>query len=88
MMSSKADVGELTRELIRMAREVDEEIKKNDEYAFAFGMPVATGSLIGMMSMMYDRLPDDDFLKEFIPRQLKERIDEIGAEAVMKKLES
>lgn len=85
---SKVDVGELTRDLIRMAREVDEEIKKNDQYAFAFGMPTATGVLIGMMGMMYDRIPDDDFLKEFIPRRLKEGIDEIGAEAVMKKLES
>lgn len=87
-MMSENSVGELTRELLRMAREVDEEVKKNDEFAFAFGMPIATGVLLGMMDMMYDRLPDDDFLKEFIPRHLKDKIDEIGQEAVMEKLKS
>jgi hypothetical protein len=39
-------------------------------------------------NVMFKSLPEDDFLKTYIPEKLKELEDEIGQKAVMAKLES
>lgn len=87
-MSDSENVSKLTQTLLRNARKVDLEIEKLDKYAFQTGMPIATGTLIALMSAMYVRLPEDDFLKGFVPQLLQEKIDELGEEAVMAKLRS
>jgi hypothetical protein len=45
-------------------------------------------NIFAYFSVMFKSLPEDDFLKTYIPEKLKELEDEIGQKAVMAKLES
>ncbi len=79
---NKEDFGKLVSKLLHDARDFDR------AYDYGYKNAEASGVLISIVSELYVRLKDDDFLATFYPEYLQERIDEIGQEAVMKKLAS
>jgi hypothetical protein len=79
---NKDEFGKLVSRLLRDAREYDR------THDYSYKTADASGVLISIVSELYNRLKDDDFLASFYPEYLQERIDEIGQEVVMEKLES
>ena len=80
---TRDDISELVSELFREAKEVDD---ANDSYSCE--VATAHGMTRALFAAMWDALPDDAFLKDWVPKMLLEETDEMGQRAVMKKLES
>tara|TARA_R110000851_G_scaffold105786_1_gene224430 strand:- start:8 stop:244 length:237 start_codon:yes stop_codon:yes gene_type:complete len=68
--------------------ELQKEAGKYDDEFGGFELALITGVISAYTNMMYRELPDDHFLKEHIPAQLADKLDDIKQRAVMKKLES
>lgn len=87
-MSEARDISKLTQRLLREARKAEEEARARDPYAYCDAMSIAVGTLMSHMQSLYDRLAEDDHMREFLPRSMQDAIDEIGQTAVMEKLKS
>lgn len=75
------DIGELITQLIEEADSHDAEFRGHETAS-------VNGILISYFKSMYGDLPDDNFLKEYIPTQLAKEINDIKERSVMKKLAS
>jgi len=74
--------------LIRIAKKADEEAAKRIGYNYAENVGDVHATIFAYFGVMFEALPEDDFLKTYIPEKLKELEDEIGQKAVLAKLES
>jgi hypothetical protein len=75
------DIGSLIDQLRNEADKYDAEFRGYELSGVNAAINVFTRA-------MYDELPADNFLKEYFPTVLAQRLDEIKERAVMKKLES
>jgi hypothetical protein len=75
--------------LVRAAKKADAEAaKRSGGYNYADNVNDVHADVFAYFNVMFKALPEDDFLKTYIPEKLKELEDEIGQKAVMAKLES
>jgi hypothetical protein len=74
--------------IVALIHELQDEANRYDSEFKGYEAVCVNGILRAYFSLMHDALPDDHFLKEYIPAQLVNEIDEMRERAVMKKLES
>jgi hypothetical protein len=77
----KHDIAALLDELRKEADKYDNEFR-------GYEAVCVNGMLRAYFRSMHEALPDDHFLKEYIPARLAKEIDSIKERAVMKKLAS
>jgi len=76
-------------ELRDLLRELYNEADLYDkENSHGFERAALRGTMYAYFGSIWDALPEDDFLKGYIPEKLAEDIDNLKQRAVMKKLES
>jgi hypothetical protein len=78
----------MTHDILALIQQLQEEADKHDAEFRGYEAVCANGMLRAYFRSMHKALPDDHFLKEYIPAQLAKEIDNIKELAVMKKLES
>jgi hypothetical protein len=83
-----SDLSDQLWALIRNAKKADEEAAKTVGTSYGDNIGDVYANIFAYFSVMFKSLPEDDFLKTYIPEKLKELEDEIGQKAVMAKLES
>jgi hypothetical protein len=76
-------------ELRDLLREIHREARDADVVAIhGYECAMARGVIYSYFVSLWDALPEDDFLKNYVPEKLAEDLDAIKQRAVMKKLES
>jgi hypothetical protein len=78
----------MKHDIVALIHELQDEAKRHDSEFKGYERVCVNGMLRAYFRSMHEALPDDHFLKEYIPAQLAKEIDNIKELAVMKKLES
>jgi hypothetical protein len=78
----------MKHDIFTLIRQLQEEADKYDAEFKGYEAACVNGMLKSYFKSMHDDLPDDHFLKEYIPEQLAKELDDLKQRAVMKKLES
>jgi hypothetical protein len=78
----------MTHDILALVRQLQEAAVTSDMEFKGHEAACVTGMLRAYFRSMHAALPDDHFLKEYIPDELAKEIDKINERAVMKKLAS
>lgn len=81
-------INDLLWELSRTARAFDSEKSQHNSYYCSDNTRHVHAHLFAYFNIMFEKIPEDDFLKTYILEKLNELLEELNHKAVMDKLES
>jgi hypothetical protein len=84
---TEKNIQELINEYIALAYEADR-VASAAGNSYSGEVSGASGVIQGLLRVAYEVIPEDHHLKTWIPKYIKEQIDDVGQRAVMQKLES